>query len=420
MAMVTTKESKMLPGCNSAFRLMLATSWLAPEPWREYQCRAIRSALHLALDWDEYLTLVERHGTPALSWEVLKRVPDANLPATVRQALQRRHAACRMQATRLTSLLVQVLKDFNQTGIPLIPLKGPLLSLELYGDLGIRHSQDIDIMVALGDLPAAQARIEKMGWRVHLQPTFSPRHSEVSLKIYHHIVYWHPLHRYFLELHWRTRWETPDRTAGQWMRSTELVWNGLRYRALSRTDLTLHLCEHGSGHAWFRSKWLSDLARIYAMDYVDWNAAFWTARSVGIENSLLQCLRLLNELYGLPVPETLHKSAGRLPAVLLDRVAMCMRAPVCMLAPPKVHRIPFFSRLRLAMGQLRYERLLRPRRSWRQAFMEAAYSSADFELLHLPDRLFWLYLPLRPFLLAWRWLRHPEPKPPEEVAELKW
>jgi hypothetical protein len=189
---------------------------------------------------------------------------------------------------------------------------------------------------------------------------------------------------------------------------------------LSRTDLTLHLCEHGSGHAWFRSKWLSDLARIYAMDNVDWNAAFCSARSMEIENSLLQCIRLLNELYGLPLPETLRKSAGRLPAVLLDRVAMCMRAPVCELAPPKVYRMPFFSRLRLATGQLRYECLLRPRRSWRQAFMEAAYSSEDFELLHLPDRLFWLYLLLRPFLLAWRWLRHPEPKPPEEVAELKW
>jgi hypothetical protein len=96
-----------------------------------------------------------------------------------------------------------------------------------------------------------------------------------------------------------------------------------------------------------------------------------------------------------------------------------MKAPVYMLAPPKVHRLPFFSRLSLSMGQLRYERLLRPRRSWRQAFMEAAYSSADFELLHLPDRLFWLYLPLRPFLLVWRWLRRPEPKAPE-VAELKW
>lgn len=403
----------MLSSRSPAFQLMLATSWLAPESWREHQCGAIRSALHLPLDWEEYLALIERHGIPALSWEALKRVSTANLPPKVRQELQRRNAACRMQATRLTSLLVQVLKDFNQAGIPVIPLKGPLLSLELYSDLGVRHSQDVDIMVALWDLPAAQARIEKMGWRVHLQPTFSPRHSEVFLQINHHMVYWHPLHRCILELHWRTKWETPDRTAGQWERSIALVWNDLNYRALNPVDLTLHLCEHGSGHAWFRSKWLSDLARMYATNYVDWSGAFWTARSMGIENSLLQCLRLLNELYGLPLPDKLRESAGRLPAVLLDHVT------ICMLNRPWAN-LSFAARIRMALRRLRYERLLRPHRSWRQALTENAYSYFDFETLRLPDRLFWLYIPLRPFLLAWRWLRHPEPKTSKEVAELKW
>jgi hypothetical protein len=398
------KESKMLSSRSPAFRLMLATSWLATEPWRDHQDRAICSALHSSLDWEEYLTLVERHSTPALSWEALKRVPGINLSAAVRRALQQRSTACRIQATRFASLLMQVLKDFNQAGISLIPLKGPLLSLALYSDLGMRHSQDIDIMVALGDMPAAQERLEQMGWQMHFRPTFGPRHADVFLKIYHHMVYWHPLHRCVIELHWRTRWETPDRTTGQWARSTAFVWEGLSYRSLNPVDLTLHLCEHGSGHAWFRSKWLSDLARMYATDYVDWNAAYRTACTVGAENSLLQCLRLLEELHGLPVPETLRAPAGRLPVGLLDRVAMCM------LAPPEAHR---------TVRQLRYERLLRPRRSWRQAFTEVAYSSADFELLHLPDRLFWVYLLLRPFLLVWRWLRQMGLKPHGEVVKLR-
>lgn len=394
----------MLTGHSSAFRLMLATSWLAPEPWREHQDRAIRSALLSDPDWDEYLALVERHETPALSWEVLKRAPETNLPARVRQALQQRSAACRMHAVRLASLLMQVLKDFNQADIPLIPLKGPLLSLELYGDLGMRHSLDIDIMVAVEDMPRAHARLEEMGWLVHVRPTFSPRHTEMFLKIHHHMIYWHPLHLCFLELHWRTHFEALDRTAGQWARSAELAWNGIRYRALSRTDLTLHLCEHGSGHAWFRSKWLSDLARVYAMDYVDWNEAYQTASAVGVENSLLQGLRLLKELYGLPLPETLREAAGRLPGLLLNRVATSM------LGPTEIHLSPFLARFRMEVRHVRYERLLRPRRSWRQAFREVAYSSGDFELLHLPDRLFWLYVPLRPFLLARRWLLHTEPK----------
>ncbi len=98
--MMATSESKMLLGCSSAFRLMLATSWLAPEPWQDHQNRAIRAALSSGLDWDEYLELVERHSTPALSWETLKRMPEVNLPETVRQTLQKHSAACRMRAMR--------------------------------------------------------------------------------------------------------------------------------------------------------------------------------------------------------------------------------------------------------------------------------------------------------------------------------
>ena len=407
MSMMATSESKKLLRCSSAFRLMLATSWLAPEQWQDHQNRAIRALLSSGLNWDEYLELIERHSTPALSWETLKRMPEANLPETVRQTLQQHSAACRMRAMRLASLLIQVLKDFNQAGIPLIPLKGPLLSLELYGDLGIRHSRDIDIIVALGDVTKAQAQLEEMGWRVYLQPCmFSPRHTEVFLQIDRHLVYWHPLQQCRLELHWHTRRETLDCTAGQWARSVTSVWSGLSYRALNPVDLAIHLCTHGSEHAWFRSKWLGDLARMYAANYVDWNAVYLTASAAGLENSLLQCLRLLEELHGLPVPKALRKSAGSLPALLLDRVAACM------LGPPEIHPSPFLARLRMTVRRLRYERLLRPRRPWRQAFTEVAYSSVDFRLLRLPDRLFWLYVPLRPILWIRRCLWHIEQKPP--------
>jgi hypothetical protein len=394
----------MLSDRSSAFRLMVATSWLAPERWREHQHRAIRAALMSNPDWDEYLSLIERHGTPVLSWESLRQAPEVNLPATVRQTLQQRSAVCRMQAMRLTSSLAQVLKDFNQADISLIPLKGPLLSLELYGDLGTRHSRDIDIMVDVEDLSRAQARLEQMGCQAQLQPTLSPRHTEVFLQINHHMVYWHPLQRCLLELHWRTRWETHDRTVGQWDRSAALVWNGLGYRALSPIDLVLHLCEHGSGHAWCRLKWLSDLTRMYAVNYVDWNATYQAARDAGVEHSLLQCLRLLEELHGLPVPETLHEATMRLPTLLLDQ------ATICMLASPEIHLSSFLARICMTVRRLRYERLLRLRRSWRHVFTEVAYCNPDFELLRLPDRLFWLYVLLRPILGVWRCLCHVAPK----------
>ncbi len=428
--MVVTRESKMPLGGSSAFQLMLATSWLAPAHWRDHQDRAILAALNSGPDWDEYFALVDWHRTPALSWEALRRTPKATLPAEVSQALQQRSTSCQMRAMRLASMLIQVLEDFNHAGIPLIPLKGPLLSLEIYGNLAIRHSRDIDIMVALDDMSRAQACLEKIGWRVYideeragmtqnqevagaggwiveaweLSRAFSPRHTEFLREIGHHTVYWHPVQQCLLELHWRTHRESPDHTAGQWARSTALTWHGFNYRSLSAVDLALHLCEHGNSHCWSRAKWLGDVARIYAANYVDWSAAFRSARALGEENSLLLCLRLLSDLYGLPLPEELAAPAGRLPSLFLDRVALSM------LNPAERHPGSALATLRMAVSRLYYERWLHRRRSWREIFADLAFCKLDFELLRLPDRLFWLYIPLRPILWVRRCLSRIAPK----------
>ena len=45
-------------------------------------------------------------------------------------------------------------------------LKGPILSDELYSDVGLRQSKDIDLAVAPADLSRAQACLNTLGWRL--------------------------------------------------------------------------------------------------------------------------------------------------------------------------------------------------------------------------------------------------------------
>src|ERR1039458_423774 len=102
---------------SPAFRLMIATSWLAPDSWQKNQEVAIREAIGASPDWAEYLRLVDRHRTPALSWAALKRVPGVEIPPSAEQELRRRSDACRMQAMRHCMQLASVLKAFNCAGI---------------------------------------------------------------------------------------------------------------------------------------------------------------------------------------------------------------------------------------------------------------------------------------------------------------
>ena len=91
-------KTHWLQRTTPAFRLMIATSWLAPASWRDKQEEAIREAVCAGLDWMEYIRLVDRHRTPALSWASLKRVPGLEITEPAKQELQQRSDACRMQA----------------------------------------------------------------------------------------------------------------------------------------------------------------------------------------------------------------------------------------------------------------------------------------------------------------------------------
>jgi len=187
-----------------AFRLMIATSWLAPDAWRQQQEMAIREACGAGSDWDEYLLLVDRHRTPALSWAALNRIPGIAVPEFVRQELQRRSDACRMKAIEHCLLLADVLKRFNQAGIPVMPIKGQVLSFELYGDVGLRQSLDVDLEVAREDLGKAQKCLESAGW--HPDSTFfpmTPRQRESFLRNEHSMAFLHTRTGSMLELHWR-------------------------------------------------------------------------------------------------------------------------------------------------------------------------------------------------------------------------
>ena len=83
-------------------------------------------------------------------------------------------------------------------------------------------------------------------------------------------------------------------------------------------DQLLYLCNHGGFHAWFRAKWLGDIARIHAEGQVDWQAVLVRAGNIGQEKPLLACLKLLHIVHGLPLPNLKPGRSQTLPSFLID------------------------------------------------------------------------------------------------------
>jgi hypothetical protein len=176
-------------------------------------------------------------------------------------------------------------------------------------------------------------------------------------------------------------------------------WQGFRYLGMKPADLTLYLCDHGSSHAWARAKWLGDMARIWASGSTDWSNVLDAARATGRERSVLLCLRLLSEAYGLPTDDRGHRRMNLLPSALLAKALRELRAP------DEREERGAFARVFEEIRSYRYKRQLWPYKSRWENFAEATLRRVDFKVLRLPDSLFWLYIPLRPFLWAWRQLR---------------
>jgi hypothetical protein len=377
---------------------MIATSWLAPDSWRQNQDNAIREAIEAGPDWKEYLSLVDRHRTSALSWASLSRAAGTTVPEFVGQALQKRSDACRMTAVEHCLLLANAVKRLNRAGIPVMPLKGQILSFTLYGDVGLRETLDMDLEVPREDLARAQNCLVSKSW--HLEESFfpmSPRQWESFLRNEQHINFIHARTGRMLELHWRNQWETPDATRARWARSTPSTLQECSIRAMDPSDLTLYLCCHGGLHAWFRAKWLGDLARAHSLGLLDWKAAWEEARRSRQTRVLMAGIYLLEQVHGLPRPDlpaqAWQESSPTLVAVPLQALYHSGQ-PLHRVGPAK---------LRNRIRRSRYERLLWPTKSWRDSFSELFYGREDFRTLPLPDAFFWAYKPLRPVLWLWRW-----------------
>ncbi len=384
-------DSGWLARTSPAFQLMIATSWLAPQPWRDKQEQAIRRCFASGIDWTEFVGLVDRHRTPGSSWAALKRTPGIVLPESATRELTRRSDQCRLQALQHLQILLGILRLLHRAGIPAMVLKGPLLSLDLYEDAALRQSRDLDLLVPQEHIPEAEKQLEQTGWRRGSDyPSLTPRQWQLTLKVEHHVGYVDPKSGCLLELHWRASWDTAEMTANRWARSLPITRLGCTYRAMDPANLALYLANHGGEHAWFRAKWLGDVARLYT-NGVDWEQIWDFASATDQARAVFLCLKLLEDIYGLPMPAAAAPFSEQQPSKLLKKCLHDIQADLS----PRNAVWRFVDGIRQCVHHQR----IWPYRSW---IAEFTFCRKDFSVLCLPDRLLWLYAPLRPFLWTWR------------------
>jgi len=350
----------------------------------------IRGLLAQPLDWPLVFGLAERYRTiPLLALHLHHHAEDL-LTSDIRTRLQRHHLNSTRHNLVLAAEVLRLLDLFSATGIAIVPFKGMLSAMLVYGDMAMRACGDIDLLVKPQDHAGAERLLQDQGYRV------TQRYDDAMQSGLHH-----EQRQISVDLHWGIPPKMPRM-------DSDRLWEALApVDLLDRQVLTFSPCDtllvtatNAVKEYWKPSlHHLSDIAALtggYTDD--DWRVTFHRARELGCLRILVAALRFTRRVLDTPLPLAGPARLFRHPG--LGRVVDELEDHLFLQADAQDSRETLKPRRHRAM-QAYYLSLIDPpwQRAWEWLKWAATPDSADRDFFKLPEMLSFLYFVLRPLRL---------------------
>ena len=200
--------------------------------------------------------------------------------------------------------LKQILGAFMKDGIPVIPLKGIILSQRLYGDITSRdQSVDFDLLVKEEAKEEAKSLLERLGYCF--------RGSD-EIKQWQWAYVFNKPPQKMIELHWDITMmgRSEERIRGLWQGSEIVDWEGIKYHDFKPEELLLYLSAHLVNSDSFRTlRAPCDIERLLEKygSTINWQRLVAKARQWQLRYSLYTGLVLNKDLFGYNFPPQILK-----------------------------------------------------------------------------------------------------------------
>jgi hypothetical protein len=374
------------------FKLLLSCSRVVP---RQEDLIARDEAFSSGINEDEFLFWVQRHLVASLVYQNLKS--EKRISPNSLQQLKLAAELNQLKVLSAQSLQIKIQSFLDQRKIKGFFLKGVPLAELYYGDIGLRHFMDIDIWVEEKYLDSLIHFLIGLGYKSELYfSDFNEVQCSYIKLIGHHVHLRNDsvLYPSIVEVHWRLR----DRLGNfkfdpiDEYTKTILLQNPIAsLRVFDHYEQFIFLCTHGAEHGWFRLKWLFDLPQVLDKVVFDWNVLIKRAKDLNSLEQVLLAFLVMEELLGTPIPEKVRSEIS-LRKFKLNYIRHLVTYPgsYCDNDLEKVKSFIYI--LSQNRKGLFNKRLI----------LKYLTSPNDWKLLPLPSSLFFLYFPLRPFLLLWR------------------
>jgi hypothetical protein len=275
----------------------------ACSPAPQHALGSLHSLLNPQVHWTNLFDLAESHGLTPLLYEMLSHAR-TSVPTEHMQALECAYQTNLHKALLLSRELIRVVDSLRSSGLNILPYKGVALAETVYGDIALRHSGDIDLLIHPNDFLRARTELAKLGYQPHL--TLSELEMRAFLKSGYECAFDSPAGPNLLEIQWaiQPRFYAVDFDLdGLFRRALPVSVAGHPMMGPSSEDLFLILSLHAAKHVWGRLIWLSDLARIMILPTLDWKWINAEARKLGIERIVRVTLLLAHQFTGTAISD---------------------------------------------------------------------------------------------------------------------
>ncbi|MGE7636524.1 nucleotidyltransferase domain-containing protein [Peribacillus frigoritolerans] len=341
------------------------------------------------IDWDHFLLLARHHRVYPIVYAKLQKINRKGIPRHVIEILYQEYKRNTFQMLHLSCEMELVSKLFADNQIRILFLKGPVIAFDIYGDISLRTSKDLDVLIPIHKLEKAEELLLSCGYE---------REEEILLKESkwrsHHVTYIHPTKNIQLEIHWRLQ-PRPSKEPSfneLWEQKRVSTITSYPIYFLGKEDLFFYLVSHGARHGWFRLRWLLDIDQMIrkGIDFDKANILFEKYKSCHLGG---QALILASHLLETPVNDKMKILTAEDRSKKLAQMAIHLikeQLPLHIITSTN-----YFRRYLISLKASNMQKLI-------HIVLLFYPSSVDAKTLRLPKLLHFLYFPLRPFLWVWR------------------
>ena len=263
--------------------------------------RRIVTVIESGIDWIYFLRRVKRSGMTFLYYRNLMSSCLVGLtPAHVIDELKINLFHIFALQTTLKARTDTLLELFLKSNIPVIPLKGPLLSDRLYGDISARGiSIDIDLLVEIENIEKAGIILATNGYSFQMNKGC----DKDRLWQYQYKKNGSPQ----VDLHWEINSSTyaARRMEGFWMSAEKQVRSGICFYELPDEELLLQLSAHLVDSSYFLElRYICDINMLISVrgNSFDWERVVDKAKEWRLDTSLYASLMIIDKLFETCIP----------------------------------------------------------------------------------------------------------------------